>query len=93
MDASLEKLKTKIEKLTQQKHQMEEKYIHAVAHLVRDCTQKGHDLSLLTGMILNADQIIKDSQNQKEAWQVAGQKFLLRAKNSNSKAKRIASTA
>jgi hypothetical protein len=93
MDASLERLSRKIEKLTQQKHQMEEKYINAVAHLVRDRTQKGQDLSLLTGIILNADQIIKESQNQKEAWRVAGQKFLLRAKNSNSKDERIVSTA
>lgn len=92
MDASLEKLSRKIEKLTQQKHQMEEKYINAVAYLVRGCTQKGQDLSLLTGMILNADQIIKESQSQKEAWRVVGQKFLLRAKNSNSKDERIAST-
>ncbi len=85
MDASLEKLKTKIEKLTRQKCQMEEKYINAVAHLVRDQTQKGRDLSLLTGMILNADQIIKESPNHKEAWQTAGQKFLLKAKNRNFK--------
>lgn len=72
---------------------MEAKYINAVAYLVRDQTQKGQDLSLLTGMILNADQIIKDSPNQKEAWQTAGQKFLLRAKNRNCKAERMASTA
>ena len=93
MDASLERLSRKIEKLIQQKQQMEEKYINAVAHLVRDRTQKGHDLSLLTGMILNADQIIKEFQNQKEAWRVVGQKFLLRSKNRNAKSERSVSTA
>ncbi|MBX9804299.1 MAG: hypothetical protein K2Y18_00940 [Alphaproteobacteria bacterium] len=49
MGVSLEKLSRKIERLTQPKHQMEEKYINAVAHLVRDKTQQGHDLSLLQG--------------------------------------------
>lgn len=91
MDASLDKIKAKIEKLKVQQHQMEENYINAVAHLVRDHTQKGHDLPLLTGIILSADQILKESPNHKEAWQVAGQKFLVRAKNRSFQSKRTAS--
>lgn len=93
MDASLNRLKARIEKLTKQQHQMEEKYIHAVTHLVRDRTQKGHDLPILTGIILNADQIIKESSNQKEFWQTAGQKFLVRAKHKSFQSKRSASKA
>jgi uncharacterized protein YgbK (DUF1537 family) len=93
MDASLEKLKARIKQLQTQQTQREEKYINAVAHLVKERIQKGCDLSLLTGMILNADQIIKASPTHKEAWQTAGQKFLLRAKNRNFKTGRMPSTA
>jgi len=70
---------------------MEEKYISAVTQLVRDRTQKGHDLPILTGMILSAEQIIKESPNHKEAWQVAGQKFLVRAKHKSLQNKSVAS--
>lgn len=93
MDTALEKLKAKIVKLKTQQEQMEEKYITSVAHLVKDVTQKGFDLSLLTGMILNAHQITKESPNHKEAWQVAGQKFLVRAKNRSFQSNRTASKA
>jgi len=89
MDASLDKLKAKIEKLKAQQQQMEDKYIGAVAHLVKDLTNKGLDLPILTGMILNANDIIAKSTTNKEAWQVAGQRFLLRAKNQNAQRKRI----
>ena len=81
MDASLEKLKARIEQLTAQQHQMEEKYILAVAHLVKGLTDKGADLPTLTGMILNAEAILTESPDKKEGWQVAGRKFLLQAKN------------
>jgi len=88
MDASLERLKSKIEKLTAQQHQIEEKYITTVAHLVKDLTQKGFDLPVLTGMILNANDIITKSPANKEVWKIAGQKFLLRAKNQHRQKKR-----
>lgn len=88
IDASLERLKAKIEKLTAQQHQMEEKYINTVAYLVKDLTQKGFVLPVLTGMILNADDIITKSPANKEVWQIAGQKFLLRAKNQHTQKKR-----
>ena len=88
MDASLERIKAKIEKLKAQQEQMEGKYINVVANLVKDLTQKGFDLTILTGMILNANDIITKSPANREAWQVAGQKFLLKAKNQNQQRKR-----
>ena len=91
MDTALEKLKAKIVKLKAQQEQMEEKYITSVAHLVKDVTNKGFDLPVLTGMILNAQDIITKHPANKEAWQVAGQKFLLKAKNQNCKSKKIKS--
>lgn len=81
MDVSLERLKARIEKLKAQQQEREEKYINAVAHLLKDLTQKGLDLSMLTGLILNADDIITQSPANKEAWQLAGQKFLRQSKN------------
>lgn len=89
MDASLEKLKAKIEKLKAQQEQMEEKYISSVAHLVKDLTNKGFDLPILTGMILNANDIITKHPANKEVWQSIGQKFLLKAKNQNAQKKRV----
>ena len=87
MDASLEKLKSKIERLTAQQHKIEERYIGSIAKLVADTTQKGFDMRVLTGIILNANDIITESPAKMEAWQVAGQKFLLRSKNKNSRRK------
>ena len=87
MDASLEKLKSKIERLTAQQHKIEERYIGSIAKLVADTTQKGFDMRVLTGIILNANDIITESPAKMEAWQVAGQKFLLRSKNKNSRSK------
>ncbi|MBM3632637.1 MAG: hypothetical protein FJX03_02875 [Alphaproteobacteria bacterium] len=87
MDPILEKLKATINKLTEQQHQIEDKYIGVVSNLVKDLTQKGIDLPVLTGMLLNVDNIIQDSSSKVEAWQVAGQKFLFRAKNKYEKKK------
>lgn len=87
MDASLEKLKSKIERLTAQQHQIEERYIGSIAKLVADITQKGFDMRVLTGIILNANDIITELPIKTEAWQIAGQKFLLRSKNKNSRRK------
>ena len=87
MDASLEKLKNRIERLTAQQHQIEARYIGSIAKLVADTTQKGFDMRVLTGIILNANDIVTESPAKMEAWQVAGQKFLLRSKNKNSRRK------
>jgi hypothetical protein len=87
MDASLDKLKNRIEKLTAQQHQIEERYIGSIAKLVADTTQNGLDMRVLTGIILNANDIIAELPTKMEAWQVAGQKFLLRSKNKSSRRK------
>lgn len=87
MDASLEKLKSRIEKLTEQQHQIEKRYIGSIANLVADTTQKGFDMRVLTGIILNANDIVAESPTKTEAWQIAGQKFLLRSKNKDSRRK------
>ena len=91
MDPILEKLKAKINKLIQQQHQIEDKYIGVVSNLVKDLTQKGIDLPVLTGMLLNVDNIIQDSSSKVEAWQVAGQKFLLKSKNKSGNKREVAS--
>lgn len=91
MDASLEKLKAKIAMLIAHQEQMEEKYITSVAHLVKDVTKKGFDLPLLTGMILNVNEVITKLPANMEVWQAAGQKFLLKAKNQNFKSKKTRS--
>ncbi len=96
MDAALEKLKARIEKLRAQQQEMEEKYVNAVACLVRDLTTtgatigatKGLDLSTLTGMILNASDIIVRLPGNKEVWQAAGEKFLFKAKNQHAHQRR-----
>jgi hypothetical protein len=87
MDASLEKLKNRIERLTAQQHQIEQRYIGSIAKLVADTTQKGFDMRVLTGIILNASNIITELPTKTEAWQIAGQKFLLRSKNKDSQSK------
>jgi len=81
MDAALEKLKSRIEKLTAQQRQIEESYINAVAQLLKDMTQNGMDLPLLAGMVLNAEGILTENPAKTEAWQTAGQKFLFQSKN------------
>ena len=87
MDASLEKLKNRIERLTAQQHRIEERYIGSIAKLVADTTQKGFDMRVLTGIILNANDIVTELPAKTEAWQIAGQKFLLRSKNKDSRSK------
>jgi hypothetical protein len=90
MDPTLEKLKAKINKLTAQQHLIEDKYIGVVSNLVKDLIQKGIDLPILTGMLLNTNDIIHESSSKREAWQVAGQKFLLKSKNKNIQRKEAA---
>ena len=87
MDASLEKLKNRIESLTAQQRQIEERYIGSIAKLVAETTRKGFDMRVLTGIILDACDIVAESPAKREAWRVAGQKFLFRAKNQYSRSK------
>jgi hypothetical protein len=81
MDEKIDKIKAKIEKLTEQQHKIEEKYVMTVARLVKNMTNKGIDIKILAGMILDAGEIIKGLPDKKEAWQKAGEKFLFKSKN------------
>ena len=89
MDASLERLKARIEKLNAQKQEMEEKYIQAVAHLVQSLTQKEINLPILTGMVLNAGSLVAEFPSRVEGWQIAGEKFLLKSKNKYDRSGRV----
>lgn len=80
MDSKLDKLKQKIEQLTEQQHKIEQKYIDSVAKIVSDTVKKDVDIATLAGMILNAESIIKESPAKQEAWHVAGKKFLNNSK-------------
>ena len=81
MDAKIDKIKARIEQLTEQQHKIEEKYITAVARLVKSMTNKGIDIRTLAGIILNAEKIINDAPDKKEAWQNAGERFLFKPRN------------
>ena len=91
MNSNLEKLKIRLNKLTEQQHQIEDKYISVISTLVKDLTRKGIDLSILAGMLLNANTIIQDSSFKTEAWQEVGKKFLFRSKNKYKKRNEISS--
>lgn len=81
MDARIDKIKARIEQLTEQQHKIEEKYITTVAKLVKNMANKDVDIKILAGMILGAEQVINENMDKKEAWQKAGDKFLFRPKN------------
>ena len=87
MNSNLDKLKIRINKLSEQQHKIEDKYISVISTLVKDLTGKGIDLSILAGMLLNANSIIQDSSFKTEAWQEVGKKFLRTAKNKYKKAR------
>ena len=89
MNSNLEKLKIRINKITEQQHQIEDKYISVISTLVKDLTGKGIDLSILAGMLLNANTIIQDSSFKTEAWQEAGEKFLFKSKIKHKKARQV----
>lgn len=75
----------------EQQHQIEDKYINTISMLIKDLIQKGLDLPILAGMLLNADEIIQKNSSKKEVWQEVGEKFLRRAKNKYKKRNEISS--
>lgn len=81
MNQKAEKLKAKIEKLNQKLKYLEDKQEKNIAKLVKDTARKGIDIPALTGMILNSQKVFKAFENDIEAWQQAGEKFLSGAKN------------
>ena len=82
MSSRLGRLNKKIEKLLVQKEKVESVYIGSISKIILKAVQDGTDIQIIAGMILDTSEIIKGSPEKKEAWQVAGQKFLSR---SNSK--------
>jgi chaperonin cofactor prefoldin len=81
MDARIDKIRERINKLTEQQHKIEEKYITTVARLVKNMASKGIDIKILTGMILDAERVISDSSDKKEVWKKSGERFLFRSKS------------
>ena len=91
MNSNLDKLKIRINKLTEQHHQIEDKYINVISTLVKDLTGKGIELNILAGMLLNVHTILQDLSFKTEAWQEVGEKFLFRSKNKYKKRNEISS--
>lgn len=76
MDAKLEALDTKIHKLKEKKKKIEENGLKRLKLCINKAISNGVDLQTLAGIILDTPKIILENQNYKEAWQVAGGKFL-----------------
>ncbi len=81
MNQKAAKLKAKIEKLNQKLQQLEDKQEKNIAKLVKDTAKKSVDIRSLAGMIFNSQKVFKAFENDIEAWQQAGEKFLSGAKN------------
>ena len=79
MTLRLEKLDTKIERLIHKREAIQKSYIGAVSKLVSDTVQKGIDIQVLAGLVLDAEEIIEAIPSKVEAWQTAGRKFLSRS--------------
>jgi len=86
MDAKLEALDAKIVKLKEKKKRIEEEGLKRLKPCINKALSKGIDLQTLAGIILDTPNILNDLPHNKEAWQVAGGKFL-RPSNSKTKSK------
>lgn len=87
MDQKAEKLKEKIQKLNRQLKKIEDKHERSIVKLVKDTSKKNIDIRVLTGILLNAESIIKENPKELEAWQQAGEKFLFGSKSKTTDAK------
>ena len=76
MTTRLEKLNAKMEQLTAKKQQLEQDQLQRLSKLILEVSQKGVNLQVLAGLILNAPNLV--TEDNKETWQKAGKKFLLR---------------
>lgn len=85
MTSRLGILNKKIEKLMVQKEKVESVYIGSISKIILKSVQEGTDIQVIAGMILDTSEIIKESPEKKEAWQVAGRKFLSRSNPKRSK--------
>jgi len=79
MTLRLEKLDTKIERLIHKRESIQKSYIGAVSKLISDTVQKGIDIQVLAGLVLDTEAVINTSPSKVEAWQTAGRKFLSRS--------------
>lgn len=76
MDARLEALEAKIDKLKEKKKRIEEDGLRRLNPCINKALTNGIDLQTLAGMILDAPNILYDLFHNREEWQVAGEKFL-----------------
>lgn len=76
MDTKLEALDVKIAKLKKRKKRIEEETIKRLASCVNQVSEQV-DMGTLIGLILDAPRIIHENPTKKEAWQLAGENFLL----------------
>lgn len=76
MDAKLDALDAKIEKLKAKKKRIEEEGLKRLKPCINKALSKGVDLPTLAGIILDTPKILNNLPHNKEAWQVAGGKFL-----------------
>lgn len=76
MDAKLEALDARIEKLREKKKRIEENGLKRLKPCINKAISNGIDLPTLAGIILDTTNIIKEISNNKEVWQIAGGKFL-----------------
>lgn len=76
MDAKLKELDSKIEKLKAKKKKIEENGLKRLTPCINKTISAGIDLQTLAGIILDTPNILNELSHNKEAWQIAGGKFL-----------------
>jgi hypothetical protein len=76
MDVKLEALEAKIANLKEKKKKMEEDGLKRLKPCINNAISNGVDLQILAGMILDTANILNVLPHNREAWQVAGEKFL-----------------
>lgn len=76
MDAKLAALDAKIEKLKEKKKKIEENSLKRLKPCINKALTNGIDLPTLAGIILDTQNILNELPHNREAWQVAGGKFL-----------------
>ncbi len=79
MTLRLEKLDTKIEKLLQRREKIQQDYREALLKLMLNSLEKGPPIQTLAGILLQAEDLMKEFPHKQEVWQEAGRKFLSRS--------------
>jgi hypothetical protein len=81
MDATYQKLATRIETLTRQQQAIETTYTQALGKLVMATVKDNVDIATLAGLIQDARNVIAGLPHRQEDWQAAGRRFLSQAKH------------